>query len=610
MTTRLSLCFAVLSCLFMSKSAYAAGCAAWEDDRRSVIPGLQVGGGFRFEVNRVVGMGTSTTNDPEGRLLNPNTAIQNRVLDDKACIGLKLRVKLTPGFYHVVREQIEYNSYVLPLFLAGGFAVGSVQVQLGQDGLIYTGSGQILSLPVTIQVFFNGQPLVQQTVPAPIHRDGYEKLFPVSVKIDPRAIKFARHRLEHVDNGISCVPPQQIDPPNCVGTNQLSYAVSVPPVFEQLNIGLNSAQVTANVATTYLNFSAMPPIVLLPGCCGNNLDFWYRPNLGANTHLVSMLRDVNMPTFLPRAISPTTNSPQGPIQYWNRITGSTESGGEQAAIRARAAARWFGSKWVHVVAHSKGGLNARFLLGKHLLDQPTGGQTTVGVRSLITMNTPHMGAVGADIAQQLCRGVIINLPGPNAGPVPVAQIPLSYRQCYDPKGIQNNADLTQAEVENFNRKFKSPPQQIAVGGVTRRVAYGAYAADANADASQEPGDGRKIISAAEAEGFLYGSNSLTSQLALNYSYDLLGRAIGVKKLLPLAFQVIFAPGFRMNDGTVGLQSQVYAGEASAPALPSFALISALPQESQLRLKSGANHEGVATRSRGELLVDFYKSLPR
>lgn len=81
-----------------------------------------------------------------------------------------------------------------------------------------------------------------------------------------------------------------------------------------------------------------------------------------------------------RALSPTVD-PNGSIQE--------RAASLEAQIRAG-----FGGEPVHVIAHSMGGLDARYLL------QPRGGTPTTLIASLTTLCTPHRGTFLATIACQ------------------------------------------------------------------------------------------------------------------------------------------------------------------------------------------------------------------
>lgn len=70
-----------------------------------------------------------------------------------------------------------------------------------------------------------------------------------------------------------------------------------------------------------------------------------------------------------------------------------EANGRELARLVPPLAKQFGVDSVHIVAHSKGGLDARQMLGAHYQGQM---ESTVKVLSLTTLSTPHEGSVLAD----------------------------------------------------------------------------------------------------------------------------------------------------------------------------------------------------------------------
>lgn len=70
-------------------------------------------------------------------------------------------------------------------------------------------------------------------------------------------------------------------------------------------------------------------------------------------------------------------------------TGTIEGGGAQLASQIPGVATRFGVDSVHIVAHSKGGLDARAFLAGH--------RTDTAVLSLTTLGAPHDGTVGATL---------------------------------------------------------------------------------------------------------------------------------------------------------------------------------------------------------------------
>lgn len=144
----------------------------------------------------------------------------------------------------------------------------------------------------------------------------------------------------------------------------------------------------------------------------------------------------------------------------------------------------FGAKHVHIVAHSKGGLDVRKWL---TLIEPG----TLGVLSLTTLSTPHWGSVGADYvldaektgwkaagySDSLFRTLLSKFLGTDAG----------------------TADLRVSAVTRFNREnIPKLPQSFTVDGETTPIFMYYTGGDANLDNSSV--DGKPTISVDETKG--------------------------------------------------------------------------------------------------------------
>ncbi|MBN8732880.1 MAG: hypothetical protein J0L64_20250 [Acidobacteria bacterium] len=120
-----------------------------------------------------------------------------------------------------------------------------------------------------------------------------------------------------------------------------------------------------------LEFDAMAPVLLIHG---NNSNYWF-------FHAFNFFQ-----TLADRGV------PVSSDVHFEPASATISRNSEQLLGIVPAIAREFGANWVHLVAHSKGGLDAReFLARLAALDVPE-----IGVLSLTTLATPHMGSVGAD----------------------------------------------------------------------------------------------------------------------------------------------------------------------------------------------------------------------
>jgi triacylglycerol esterase/lipase EstA (alpha/beta hydrolase family) len=134
------------------------------------------------------------------------------------------------------------------------------------------------------------------------------------------------------------------------------------------------------------------------------------------------------------------------------------SGNPATAVPSVAAiAAQFGSRHVHIVTNSKGGLFTRAFLDLNAgLDPPS--QT--GVISVTTLDTPHHGSVLSDTVVAYNSGVHSVLPG-------YARVGYLFGRLFTPQQLKNafgtgNKDMTVAQVEQFNGDHPYPPREYHV----------------------------------------------------------------------------------------------------------------------------------------------------
>lgn len=182
---------------------------------------------------------------------------------------------------------------------------------------------------------------------------------------------------------------------------------------------------------------------------------------------------------------------QAGVPYDNSISNPTDfivKNAEKLSTEIPRVAREFGAKHIHIVAHSKGGLDTR----EFLKSLPAEGQ--LAVMSLTTLSTPHHGSALADYVR--------DSKGANARHSDSATRTFFFNHFggdYD-RGRQN---LTTAFVNGFNRRNLPLPQSFFVDGEETGVNYFSYGADANLDDSFDS-KGRPTISASELSGTGYG----------------------------------------------------------------------------------------------------------
>lgn len=177
-------------------------------------------------------------------------------------------------------------------------------------------------------------------------------------------------------------------------------------------------------------------------------------------------------------------------------------------IPARAAE--FGSRRVHLLAHSKGGLDSREFLARRL-------PPNFGVLSIVTLSTPHQGSPGPDYqidatkasmtyADDSIRAFIGYMSPPNPG----------------------TESLRVANARLFNaRNVPLLPKQVTVDGETFPVAYRAFSGDMNSDDSKNLFTGNPTITIFETYG-LPGQGSKPTSLwesILQTAYRITGNVV-------------------------------------------------------------------------------------
>jgi hypothetical protein len=256
------------------------------------------------------------------------------------------------------------------------------------------------------------------------------------------------------------------------------------------------------------------------------------------------------------------------IPYDNSIHMTTntvaENGKELNFLIPRVAAE-FGAKHLHLVAHSKGGLDTRKFL---TLIQPG----TLGVLSLFTISTPHNGSVGADY--------IIDAHDPRAGGWKVAGFSDNWLRALLAANVDTDRgtpDLRVSQARKFNlTNYPLLPKTFTVDGETNTFEMFATGGDANADESTD-GSGYRTISENETRGmpglnppFPFPPTFLKADI-YQVIYDMLGevhstrlvaRTGGLMGGIKWGIQEIPESPFQVNDFLVTRSS----ANASGPGL--------------------------------------------
>ena len=221
-----------------------------------------------------------------------------------------------------------------------------------------------------------------------------------------------------------------------------------------------------------LSFQAMAPVIMVAG--NGQCSEFFEGHYFCNSTVVS-----------PGLVQPFKDQD---IPYDNTIdmrpANSIKANSEKLLTEIPKRAKEFGAKWIHIVGHSKGGLDVRDFLTR--IPKDSDGDSSLGVLSLITLATPHHGSVGADIVVRSREANIIGLPlSDQLRNVLIAR----FLQSVD-KGRRS---LTTSFLdEDFNpENLPKLPDKFTVSGETHPINYFSFAADANIDNSNENNNPRK-----------------------------------------------------------------------------------------------------------------------
>jgi hypothetical protein len=345
-----------------------------------------------------------------------------------------------------------------------------------------------------------------------------------------------------------------------------------------------------------LEVKAMYPTILITGCCGEDSGFWNQSGL-ATASLKAYFDNVLIP------YSDRTTTP-----YKGIIGGSIGAGAGVLNVQIPAIAKGFGVNWVHLVAHSKGGLNARALLAVKWLQS-----SSIGVLSLTTLDTPHQGSVAADATEQFRMNAQFIDFGVIQGP-PLKEVMAS--QIATDRQFGTLPDLTQESLKKFNGNAANhtPPPTTRVGTDVRPLKTFALSSDADLDGN------RSITS-----GFIPGTlNEIRGMAApypapvMGFTYNEMYQFIGTTQDLQIAPALCHGgqslngvvncvkliqsvSGFLLNDLIVTTDSQSYRSNPGAFE----PLISSPPARG---LIYGNNHNSVPNTRIAEKVFGNLKSI--
>ena len=255
------------------------------------------------------------------------------------------------------------------------------------------------------------------------------------------------------------------------------------PANNEIRINIDQASGSAenwcmSVDWVQIKFGAIAPILLVHGTNAQS-DSW----------------DPNFTAFFRNSGAPWSND----INL--RPNGSILGNGALLSARVRALATSFGAKKVHIIGHSKGGLDTRAYLNNNY--QPS----QVKVLSVFTLGTPHKGTIVSDIIVARRTTVDAESSDPN----------IRYLMANDywflstPQPPAINNQMTTA-MARFNATYPNVP---------RGVKFYNYGADADLNDD-------RVISAAETEPLIPAMTpNGIARAAGNAMYNAIGRIAAI-----------------------------------------------------------------------------------
>lgn len=349
-----------------------------------------------------------------------------------------------------------------------------------------------------------------------------------------------------------------------------------------------------------LEFEALAPIVMVHG-----IDSSYR--WFTTRGFVQAFDDARAPYYL----APSYARPDGLTAARtarfdsfgdDRITGVIP---QRLVHEIKRAAEDYGTDRVHIVAHSKGGLWSRAAIQLLAESGPANGK--VGVYSLTTIDTPHLGAAIADFSEYaknhlnfankptLSQLLVPSHPGSTGVFTKIWALMLAGHL----KWTESVPDLRPVEVSDFNSSNKLP-DQFKVRGASNRVLYKTVGADANLNGDLQPNSylGR-ITPFLETEGWeisgavacpnLYESLQLYGEMEWDTTTGSITRVRYLR------------PPYDGNDFAVTLQSQFFLGGAPGSASQQFSSTAYSHPQNPLK----KNHTTVGDADVGSLVQQSF-----
>jgi triacylglycerol esterase/lipase EstA (alpha/beta hydrolase family) len=344
-------------------------------------------------------------------------------------------------------------------------------------------------------------------------------------------------------------------------TNRLEINISQPPGQ------CNSCSITVSVRS--ITIEAVAPILLVHG--RDSDDGWFKTLNFAKT-LEDLGYSVRASGNISRKASDTTLASQPSLlDAPDLIT---------IASKVKAAATQFAYshdvRSIHLIAHSKGGLWSRKMLGLMFEEQFTSDGVFPTVYSLTTLDTPHHGSALADASVSYQRSDIFDFPA-SEGLFPTEESVDMWMS-----GVAaswNDKSLQPSNVQLFNAsQIKGKPNQLPEELYLRtgfqsfqkhRIQYSFFNADANANGNISPVRQFSIIEPSEACVAQQNGGSFCMAVLRSNTLPVPGQymSIFLQRARTGTFDPVPGSLFRRRFNPI-LNSPPYAGNDLAVTVPS------------------------------------------
>jgi hypothetical protein len=299
---------------------------------------------------------------------------------------------------------------------------------------------------------------------SPVFLTGPNGTWTVNTVTFPSTLTRFGRRIESEPHGQT--PPEP-------GNNQIEIQVDpLPPG------GTGPEQWCSVVDWVELSFDALAPVIFVhgngQGDDGKGGDFWYGGVLGDRTQARLFMKTNVIDSFKEAGIPYDVSI--------SMFTNTTEQHGDLLGKLIPQIASEFGARHVHLIAHSKGGLDTRDFMARTI-------PQNFGVLSFTTFSSPHQGSSGPDYQLDAVHANLAYSDDSTHTEIAAAS----------PPGAGTDS-LRVSTVARFNQKnIPMMPRSMTVDGESAPVKYTNVVADANLDDSTSV-FGNPTISFDECEG--------------------------------------------------------------------------------------------------------------